>query len=205
MATKRIPLAALLATAVLGGVAPAAQAGEPTGECAEPVLSTPLAGFGDMRSYFLAPGADFESADTSRWQLAGGAQVVEGGVDRADGTEAAGRSLSLPVGASATSPEFCIDLNYPTMRFFADGAAADRSRLKVEVLYPAGERRATVRDSHVDASATWELSDDVRLRPRRGGEEAGWRKVVLRFSVEDRRRGGTFRVDDVLVDPWRRG
>lgn len=204
MATSKISLAAGLATALACAAPSTAQAGEPTGDCAQPVLSTPLAGFGDTRSYFLAPGADFESPETAAWQLEGGASVVEGGVSRADGSESAGRSLKLPAGGSATSPAFCIDLEHPSMRFFADGADDEESRLKVEVVY-LGSKRQPVRTTIADRAPAWELSEDVKLRPRRGGREAGWRKVVLRFSAEDRRRGGDWRVDDVLVDPRMRG
>ena len=132
---KRATLLSLLGTGLAiaaSAFAPAAQA-HGTGSlagCASPALSPALSAFGDPRSYFVAPGGDFESSRHG-WQLTGGAALAAGSGPLRRGTV---RSLRLPAGATATSPVFCVDLDYPTFRFFhARGA----SPLSVDVIYPA--------------------------------------------------------------------
>jgi hypothetical protein len=172
--------------------------------CTKPALSTLLNGLGDRRSYFTAPGADFESRSMAGWQLSGAASLVSGNEPfRVLGASHA-TSLRLRPGASATSPSFCIDLDYPTFRFFAAQvqAVADAG-LQVDVIYPDVPRTnvrvaATVK---APGASAWTLAKDVPLRPKTAGKEAGWRRVALRFSVPVTKRGGDWQIDDVLVDP----
>ena len=177
-------------------------AGEQT--CTAPELSNALAGFKDRRSYFLAPEADFHDASLPGWELSGGAAVTgdPSGADViGDGQTS---SLSLPPGSSATSPEMCVDLDYPTFRFFATQLAADTdSALAVDVIYPALSRN-NVRQAkrlRLKAKDGWKLSDDVQLEPQRLGKQSGWRRVALRFRNLSGKKPGTFKIDDILVDP----
>ena len=64
------------------------------------------------------------------WQLKSGARLA---ADPARGT-----SLVLPPGASAISPGFCADLDYPHFRFFNRFVAKDPAggKILVEVVYP---------------------------------------------------------------------
>jgi len=172
----------------------------PPADCPAPSLFPALTAFGDSRSYFIAPGGTF---DSSAWSLAGGATLTGGNgplqLGAAEGT------LKLPAGGSATSPAFCVDLDYPTMRFFsAQLAPRSSSKLDVDVIYPArGEsnpKAATVSNG----TSAWELSPDVRLRPDRVDRDGGWRQVQIRFRA-DKSASGDWRVDDVLVDPRMRG
>jgi hypothetical protein len=168
-------------------------AGERT--CTAPQLSNPLAAFKDRRNYFLAPSADFEDASLPGWELSGGAAVTG---------EAQSNSLSLPPGSSATSPSMCVDLDYPSFRFFATQVAAQSdSALAVDVIYP-GLSRNNVRQAKLlklNARDGWRLSDDVKLEPQRLGKQWGWRRVALRFRNVSGKKPGTFQIDDVLVDP----
>ena len=120
--------------------------------------------------------------------------------------EADASSLSLPPGSSATSPEMCVDLNYPTFRFFASQLAADTdSDLAVDVIYPALAKN-NVREAkkfRLKARDGWELSDDIKLEPQRLGKKAGWRRIAIRFRVEPGKKASAYRVDDILVDPRR--
>jgi hypothetical protein len=177
-----------------------AQAATTTASCARPALSTPLGPFGDPRSYFVAPGGDFESA---RWTLASGAAVASGSGPLRVG--AARASLRLPPGASATSRAFCVDLDYPTLRFFsAQRAARSSSKLNVDVIYPALAKSNPKAATVSGVSTSWTLSKDVKLRPEMVDRAGGWRLVQIRFSA-DRAATGDWRVDDVLVDPRMRG
>ena len=176
-------------------------AGEAT--CSAPALSNPLTAFKDPRHYFVAPAGDFENAALPGWQLENGASVVGGSNAGVTGSAQDG-SLLLPPGASATSPEMCIDLDYPTFRFFAAQAQEDTdAELAVDVIYPALEKN-NVREAkkfRVKAKDGWKLSDDIKLEPQRLGKAAGWRKIALRFRVEPGKKAASYRIDDILIDP----
>lgn len=196
---------AWMATLVIGGltaVLPAAASAHDvpwtpaaSADCPQPSLSSALAGFGDRRSYFVAPGGAFEAP---QWSLAGGATLTGGSGPLRVGT--AKGSLKLPPGGSATSPVFCVDLDYPTMRFFsAQLAARSSSKLNVDVIYPTiGSTKKSASVS--SGTSAWTLSRDVKLRPEVVSKGSGWRHVQLRFSA-DKAATGDWRVDDVLVDP----
>ena len=168
--------------------------------CSTPALFSPLRSFGDWRSYFVAPGGDFEH---SGWTLTGGATLTSGSGPL--GLGAARTSLRLPPGASATSPRFCVDLDYPTLRYFSSKRVAQTSsNLRVGIIYPAiGESNAAAQTVATGTSA-WSLSNDVKLRPALVDRFGGWRLMQVRFSA-DRALTGDWRVDDVLVDPRMRG
>jgi hypothetical protein len=172
--------------------------------CAAPELFNPLTAFKDQRSYFVAPEGDFENPQLPGWQLEGGANVSDGGsaysVLGVDHT----MSLTLPPGSTATSPEMCVDLNYPSFRFFVTQLEADTdAELAVDVIYPALAKN-NVREARkfkLKAKQGWELSDDVKLEPQRLGKQSGWRKVAVRFRVKPGKKAATYKVDDLLVDP----
>jgi hypothetical protein len=197
---------AVLTICGLSAVLPAAASARPVftptpaAECPAPELFAALGGFGDPRSYFVAPGGAFEAPS---WQLTGGAALTGGSGPLHLGS--AKGALMLPPGGSATSPVFCVDLDYPTMRFFsAQLAAKSSSKLHVDVIYPA---RGTSNPEAMNVSngtPAWQLSKDVRLRPDQVDHAGGWRQVQLRFSA-DKATAGDWRVDDVVIDPRMRG
>src|SRR3954471_10957551 len=108
-----------LASAVFAFAAPAAHA------ACEGTPSKPFAGYLDFANYVPAPGGDFEGGPA--WSL-NGASVVAGSGDH---------SLSIPRGASATSPAFCGGVDHPTIRFFAKGGGL-LGLLHVSVNYTDG-------------------------------------------------------------------
>jgi hypothetical protein len=190
-------------TAVLPTAAsahPAAWTPAASADCPAPSLFTPLARLGDARSYFVAPGGAFEAP---AWSLAGGAALTGGSGPLRLGT--AKGSLKLPPGGSATSPVFCVDLNYPTLRFFSSQLVArSKAKLGVEVIYPAlGTSKPKATDV-ASGMPSWTLSKDVRLRPEIVSKGSGWRYVQIRFTA-DKAVAGDWRIDDVLVDPRMRG
>jgi hypothetical protein len=95
----------------------------------------PFAAWHDQASYVLVSGGDFESA-AADWTLSGGAAVVPGGNTLRPDSSA--NSLSLPAGASATTPPICVSKGDPVARvFLRSGASGKRgpSGLQVQVLY----------------------------------------------------------------------
>ena len=179
-------------------------AGEQT--CAAPSLFNPLVAFKDQRDYFVAPAGDFEDPSLPGWQLTGGASITSGSSPHAVTGEAQASSLSLPPGSSATTPEMCVDLNYPTFRFFLSQLEADTdSDLAVDVIYPALAKN-NVREAkklRLKAKDGWRLSDDIKLEPQRLGKRSGWRRIAIRFRVEPGKKASAYRVDDILIDPRR--
>jgi hypothetical protein len=114
-------------------------------------------------------------------------------------------SLRLPPGSSATSPTFCIDLDYPTFRFFVQQVQAKADAgLQVDVIYPdvATKNVRTAATVNGGTATAWTLAKNVQLQPATAGKQAGWRRVALRFSVPlGKKSGADWRIDDVLVDP----
>ena len=161
------------------------------GGCTPAAVSQPFAPWGDTASYELVPGGDFES---SAWTLRGGAQRVAGSEPYAATGTLGSWSLSLPAGASAQSPQSCVDATYPTTRFFISGSGI----LEVSVVdgglaIPAGV---------AIAPGGWQPTPVMLTEsPLLGLLSGGSANVSLQFTA----LLGDPQVDDVFVDPWNRG
>jgi hypothetical protein len=166
------------------------------GTCNSAALSHPFAPWGDSSSYELAPGGDFESADftTSPWTLTGGAALVNGSEPYAATGTHGTSSLSLPAGASAQSPNTCVDAAYPTVRFFVGGTGSVALNLVYDgVSIPTGI---------VVAAGSWTPTPVmVTTGPVLGLLSGGTAQVSLQFTGLI----GSPQIDDVFIDPWSRG
>jgi hypothetical protein len=187
------------------GGEPAATA-ETRQTCADPQIEQPFLSFEDARDYVLAPGGSFEDPSLTGWSLELGAGLGEGNEPfNLRGAED-GQSLVLPPGASATSPTMCVDLNWPTMRFVAFQEGEKDAELDVEVVYPEVEGKGAkwhkTTSLKAKRSDNWHATKDIKVHPDRGGKDPGARKVALRFTNDSDR--GTWRIDNVYVDPFRR-
>lgn len=69
---------------------------------------------GDGADYSVAPGGNFEDGSPA-WTLENGARIVSG--NESLGVSPGAKALVMPSGATATSPEFCIDDSHPSFRF----------------------------------------------------------------------------------------
>lgn len=103
----------LISSLTIAGLALAASSA--SAACVEQPSTKAFAKYGDTADYSLAPGGDFEA--TNGWSFTGGAKLVSGNENL--GVKAGRSSLNLPVGATATSPEFCVDASHPHFRFAA--------------------------------------------------------------------------------------
>jgi hypothetical protein len=160
------------------------------------VLVNPFTSFGDTRDYVLAPLGNFEDASLDGWSFEGGAGPI------AD--ENGNRALELPAGSAATSPAMCVDLDYPTVRFFVRNLLGDDADLKVQVMYVDHEKAYQPHDvGKLKAKVGYGLTKDIKIDPQRGGKEAGWRRVAFRFVAHKDK--GDFHVDNLYVDPRMRG
>ena len=92
---------------------------------------------------------------------------------------------------------FCVDLNYPTFRFFSTKGNAP---LSVDVIYPALGTKKPKATTIKGGAAAWSLTNDISLRPSLVTKNTGWRMVQLQFNAGTGATGD-WRVDDVLIDP----
>jgi hypothetical protein len=183
-------LAALAAAAILPATASASG-------CADQEFSKPFARWLDPFNYTLVPGGTFEPG-AAAWTLKGGARVVSGNETWAVSGPGS-HALSLPAGASATSPSFCAGLAYPTFRAFTRGTGLLLNVAVVEVLYRdnAGILRAAPLPN---LSLTRSWAPTLPLPTLSGLPILTGSELALRITSV---LGGT-QVDDVYVDPWSR-
>ena len=189
-----LALTGLVLSAGFAGTAQAALLS--TGACNEAALSQPFARWGDSSSYELVPGGSFEGSP-SGWSLSGGAARVPGSEPYGVTGSVGAYSLSLPAGASAQSPSVCVNLSYPTFRFFArnDGLL---STVLVQVVYQTALGTVALPIGVVAASGEWEPTLPMLTGSLVGGAlSGGTAEVALRFTA----LGGSSRIDDVFVDP----
>jgi hypothetical protein len=156
----------------------------------------------DPLNYALVSGGTFESS-TAGWTATGGAGLAAGNetYNVAGGNQV--RSLSLPVGSSATTPSTCVGLDRPVLRFFARNTGSALSTLQVDVLFE--DASGTVRSlpaGVVLAGKSWSptlpLPVVVSLLPLLPGQGT---PVAFRFTPLG--SGGGWAIDDVYVDPRR--
>lgn len=191
---------ATVAAALALGASTAAASGPGSGCPSQPVTQ-PFAPWGDDADYFLAPGGDLSDGGAS-WSLSGGAAAVVG-----DGVDVGGagddNALGLRSGASATTADFCIGKEHPTMRFFLRrGAGLSIGVLQVEVLYTVAGRRRALTIGALRGDREWSPSRVLALHVNELAPLFGHRlDVALRFTAV----AGSWSVDDVFVDPVRHG
>ena len=204
MRLTRPILLPVLALALALVPAASAQAGllvQSVGPCEDRTLEQPFKRWLDPASYALVAGGTFESASHD-WSLSQASRVmgnetfyVHGAGDK--------WSLSLPAGSSATSPSTCVGLGDPTLRLFARNTGSLLSTLKVEVLFEdsTGQVRSLV-IGLLAGTGSWQptlpLPVLANLLPLLPNDNTA---VAFRFTPQG--IGGSWRIDDVYVDPWR--
>lgn len=167
-------------------------------DCPNQSFSQPFKDWGDLASYTLAPGGNFE---TSSWALAGDTAIVAGNEPFYVASRKHSRSLALRSGGVATSPLMCVGVQYPTMRFFARNFGSASSSLNVDVLYTWDGVQNSVRIGTLTGYGEWVPTPQLFMYANylalfSSGET--W--IAFRMSVEG---AGDWRVDDVFVDPHR--
>lgn len=163
---RRAFLASAVTTAAIAagaGTASAITINVPAGLCDQQSFSTPFAGLGDANAYARVPGGDFEGT-LKDWTLTGKAVAITDKVDNL-GLGGDRKALSLPPGASATSPLMCVTTDYPYFRFFARSKSkATGSRLRVDVIYEATSPATVIPVGSLNGPAmtTWQATPQLR-------------------------------------------
>ena len=152
----------------------------------------------DPAWYVPAPQGDLEG-DGGEWTFAGGAAVADGNEPFLAGE----RSLTLPAGSSATTAPMCIGIEHPTIRLFARNTGDPLSTLTVSVVFrDILHFRRTLPVGLVAAGPSWSptlpMPLTVNLLSLLGDQD-----VAFRFTPA--RDGGEWAIDDVWVDPYKKG
>jgi hypothetical protein len=198
---------ALVAAAALAIGTPSAQAGvlvRTAVSCDSYQFELPFVPWGDPASYVLAPNGGVERR-ASGWTLTGEAEPVSGNESYYVHRRTDSKSLSLPAGSSATTRAMCAGIFHPTLRFFARNRGEATSTLQVEVLFEDAKGKVqSLQIGLVTASIRWEptlpLPVVANLLPLLPGDHTA---IAFRFSPLD--DTGDWRIDDVYLDPYRRG
>ncbi len=204
-----VPMTALAGLALAAALPSVAQAA-----CTPLPTQQSFAKFGDTAQYYLAPGGTFESGTTAGWTLSGGASFVSG--NETIGVTSGSRSLSLPVGATATSPSFCVDETQPSFRFAARLSSLDAGYAAV-VLYRDAAGKLTnaqftssTLGTFYNGASGWNPSAISPLAtkiPLLSTEATA--TVQLKFIGTTKAYGmfvgARSFIDSVMVDPYRRG
>lgn len=196
-------LLAVVGLAAVGAGAGSAKA--PPGDCGWPAPTQPLLPFGDAGSYYLFAGGSFEG-DQSGWSLDDGAAVVSGNESFYANGAGDGQSLALPAGASATSPETCVTVQSPSLRFFLRNTGAKDAKLRVSLNFTDKDGKPrTQKLKDVDAGhsvGAWVLIDPLKfLGPINSILDKNG-KATVSFTFEPKDEKGNWQIDDLYVDPY---
>jgi hypothetical protein len=163
--------------------------------CPSPT-TTPFKPWSDNANYAFVPDGGFE-AGASGWSLGGGARVVTGNESFYVHSKTDKVSLSLPAGASATSPGMCISLFSSKMRFVARGDAG--SKVKVQIVYRGllSSLLGILDGGTYSTGGSWKPSPQIGM--------LGGLLPLLTSSVSFRFTavGGAAAIDDVYLDPMK--
>jgi hypothetical protein len=194
---RRLLIASLLLLVPLIGAA-TAHADE-AGRCEGRVIEQPFTAWDDLADYFLAPDGDF-TAGGEGWDLAGGVVVADNEPYWVHGGETPA-ALELDSGASATTPRICVGLDDPTMRFLARSLGGPTGSLSVEVLYTdedGVDQALTIGTVKADEADEW-----TPVTPLPITANTHEMRVAFRFTAQG--PGSAWLIDDVYVDPYRKG
>jgi hypothetical protein len=167
--------------------------------CEGRVIEQPFTAWEDPADYFLVPDGDF-SAGAAGWELDGAGVVADNEPWNVHGSETTA-AVSIPSGASATSPLICVGLDDPTMRFFARSSADVGRTLDVEVLYTDGDgNEQALPIGTVTSESTLDWTPVAPLPITANTYEM---TVAFRFTAHG--PDNEWLIDDVFVDPYRKG
>jgi hypothetical protein len=165
-------------------------------DCDGQAFEQPFTQWSDYAQYTLVGDGDL-TAGGAGWDLDGADLVDDNEPWYVHGGDTP-RALRLRAGDSATTPPICVSLAHPTMRFFLRNRGGLLGTLTVEVItssglaLPVGIIPGLLGDDDWNPSAPLLvvgnlLDDEVSFRFTAGGI------------------GGSYVIDDVYVDPYKKG
>ena len=167
--------------------------------CSYPDAEQVFTPYKDKGYYQLAPYGALGEGGTG-WTLEGGAELVlEPGVRAHEGVQEE-TAVSLPFGARATSPPFCVDETTPNFRFMMRNTGDKGGKIRVTVSYENTHKvvKAKNNDVHSDELEEWVPTPSLKLDT--GDEDE--RVARITFTAKDPK--SEYLVDDLYVDPFAR-
>jgi hypothetical protein len=189
--------------------------------CPEQPTTKAFSAYGDTADYALAPAGNFENGSTG-WTLKNSTVVSGQGTllgiatNVLSGVLGGKKSLSigsnfLPGTATVTSPPFCVDSSHPYFRYMlkANGAV---NTLTTSIKYTTSNgsikttvvpslSKTTLLPSQWKPSALNPLALNIPLLQNDGQSAT----VQLVFTSTFSALGAGYQIDNVLIDPYRRG
>ena len=196
-------LAALIGSASLIGCVPAVAGAA----CPSNPTTAALAQFGDNAAYTLLSGGSFESG-------APGWSLTRAEVASATGATGGAYSLVIQPNGVAVSPAFCVSSEYPSFRFFArqvSGGGDSRggggwfggSSLSVSLRWTNAWGFSQDTDvASLQPGSAWTLSPVLKLA---SALPLWMSQSTLNVKLVFEANGsGSWAIDDVFIDPYRR-
>ncbi|MBJ7521160.1 MAG: hypothetical protein JHC84_15780 [Solirubrobacteraceae bacterium] len=169
--------------------------------CGSQDLRQPLLPLSDAGWYLPVDNADFEDGDDD-WKLSR-ASLVRGNEPWKVLGSRHTMALRLNAGGTALSDQVCVTVDHTHSRFFARALTATGS-LRVDVLWDneGRDQQATVLTLSAAQFKAWAPSPIAPMAPAVKSlyEDEEDELVALKFTAVS----GTWEIDDVLVDPYRR-
>jgi hypothetical protein len=171
--------------------------------CQSQAIEHPFATWGDNADYFLIrEGAVDLAAD---WDFFNGDVVEENSSYTTHSDNVA--SVSVTSGQSATTPDVCVTIDDPTMRFFVKNTGAATGMLHVDVLYQdkhGNQQSLEIGQLGAATPSSWGPSPIIVLTaPLIDLLGSGYTPVEFRFRADG--AGSAWLIDDVYVDPYGKG
>ena len=203
---RSIILVGVVAAAVAGGTASPAHAGLTCPNPSEQVFLRWL----DPLPYFPAANGGFESGATG-WTLSGGAKVVSGNEPFFLHSKSDKFSLSLPSGATATSPFTCASIDGLVARLVAVSSGSALGTLQVDLLYKT--TKGTTKSVGISLITTllhgsWAPTLPIVILPGTllsdiAEFDLGTVQIAFRFRASTGLlSSSSWRIDDLYIDPW---
>lgn len=186
-------LMALLTTYSFAAYSASAQAA-----CSYPEAEQVFAPWKDKGWYQLAPDGGLAEGGNG-WTLEGGAQLVaDPGARSHEGVQEE-TAVSLPFGATATSPPVCVDPTTPDFRFMMRNVGNKDGKVRVTVTYENTAKVTKARNADVHADGTeWLPTPPLKL------DTDGEAERVARITFTAKDSKSNYLVDDLYVDPFAR-
>ena len=175
-------------------------AGTAHGACNYPNAEQVFSDYGDYAYYELAPDGGLEGGGTG-WEFSGGAVLVTGDETGTFNDSADQVELSIPYGATAISPRFCVDQTTPHFRLMTINSGKKDAKLKVKVLYEYvkdGKLETKDKGYEIRSAKTWGPSDPIELKTDREQER------IARIAFTPKEKEGAWLIDDLYIDPFSR-
>lgn len=193
--TKRV-VRGLIATAVLGSVLAVSQVSFADVPCQTRTTKAYFSQWGDTNQYFMAPGGSFESAGATTFT---GSKIVSDQEPYKILGSTHSKAVEIPAGKTVKLEKFCVNSDEDSLRLFYKKPGVANSALWIYIRVTSGVNVATNELTVDGSTAGWGVLNRMMLPDIRDASGQQWVEITL----GTRNTAATWRVDDVMIDPWK--